>query len=266
MAWRMGQASDGARQVADEVPVALSYNGASYAVLLATPDDLEDFATGFSLTEGIIDAASEIEDMTTHLGNNGIVLRIWLPEARQERLRARQRRMAGPAGCGLCGIESLAEAARKPRRVSANARFLPEDIEDAVAALRDHQPLGDATRAVHAAGFWHPRRGMVAVREDVGRHNALDKLAGCLARMAEPAHEGIVVLTSRVSVELVQKAAVLNAGVLAAVSAPTGLALESAEAAGLTLIAIARDDGFELFTHPDRVLIPELAIVWRSGT
>ncbi len=261
VAWRHGRAAEGTRRVADEVPVALSYNGANYAVLLATPDDLEDFAVGFSLTEGIVDTAAEIEDVTTHLGNNGIVLRIWLPEARQERLRARQRRMAGPAGCGLCGIESLAEAARAPRPVTAAARFLPEDIEDAVAALRAHQPLGDATRAVHAAGFWHPRRGMVAVREDVGRHNALDKLAGQLARAGEAAEEGIVVLTSRVSVELVQKVAAVGAGLLAAVSAPTSLALETAEAAGLTLVAVARDDGFELFTHPERVLIPELALI-----
>ena len=260
IAWRHGQAHEGCRQLADEVPVALSYNGASYAVMLATPNALEDFATGFSLTEGIVDSAAEIEDITTHLGNNGIVLRIWLPDGRRDRLKARQRRMAGPAGCGLCGIESLAEAARAPRRITAAACFLPEDVEDAVAALREHQPLGRATHAVHAAGFWHPRRGMVAVREDVGRHNALDKLAGHLARTGEPAHEGIVVLTSRVSVELVQKTARIGAGLLAAVSAPTTLALEAAEAANLTLVAVARDDGFELFTHPERLLIPDMAV------
>lgn len=255
LSWRRGHATPGQRSVAEEVPVALAYNGASYAVLLATPDDLEDFATGFSLTEGIIDRADEIEEVLAIPNADGVVLRIWLRRDRQERLEARRRRLAGPAGCGLCGIESLAEAARAPVHVTAAASFHPEQVEAAIRSLRDHQPLGAKTRAVHAAGFWHPRRGMVAVREDIGRHNALDKLAGALARSSHDPGEGILVLTSRVSVELVQKAARCGAGLLAAVSAPTALAVRTAEAANITLVAVARDDGFELFTHPSRVAL-----------
>ncbi len=245
--------------MAEEVPVALAYNGASYAVMLATPADLEDFATGFSLTEGIVESAAEIEEVEIAQTDAGIVIRIWLPRARHERLIARQRRFAGPAGCGLCGIESLAEAARHPAQVSAAVMFMPEDVEDAVMALRGHQPLGAATRAVHGAGFWHPRHGMSAAREDVGRHNALDKLAGALARSGIDARDGMLVMTSRVSVELVQKASQIGAGLLVAISAPTTLAIETADAAQLTLVAVARDDGFEVFTHPRRILLPEPA-------
>ncbi len=258
LAWRSGAPAPGQRMVAEEAPVALGYNGATHAVMLATPADLEDFAIGFSLTEGIVASPAEIEEIVVVPHTDGVVLRIWLTGDRHDRLLLRQRRMAGPAGCGLCGIESLAEAARQVPPVAATTRFRPADIEDAVAGLRRHQPLGEATRAVHAAGFWTPYDGMVAVREDVGRHNALDKLAGALARRSRTATDGILAITSRVSVELVQKAARIGAGVLVAVSAPTSLAIRTAEAAGITLVAVARDDGFELFTHPDRLEAPAL--------
>lgn len=253
LAWRHGQAVAGDRVLAEEVPVAFSYNGAGYAVLLATPADLQDFATGFSLSEGIITHRGEIEEVVVVPHSDGVMLRIWLAGDPRERLVLRQRRMAGPAGCGLCGIESLAEAARQPARVVAAATFTPDDIANAVSSLREHQPLGDETRAVHAAGLWRPGVGMVAVREDVGRHNALDKLGGALAGADHGAAEGILVLTSRVSVELIQKAARFGVGVIAAVSAPTALAVRTAEAANITLAAIARDDGFEVFTHAGRI-------------
>ncbi len=235
------------------MPVALVYDGSTHAVMMATPSDLKDFALGFSLTEGVIARADEILSLETHTHADGIELRLWLIPARRDALARRRRAIVGPTGCGLCGVESLAEARAPPPRVGEGRAFTPAEIATAVAALRDHQPLGAATRAVHAAALWTPATGIVAAREDVGRHNALDKLAGALAAAAIDPVGGILLLTSRVSVELVQKAARIGATAIAAVSAPTALALRTAEAANITLIAVARDDGFELFTHPRRV-------------
>lgn len=255
-AWRRGRWEQGARQVAEETAVALTYNRATYAVMMATPADLEDFAVGFSLAEGVVERAGEIEEIeiVEAAPGDGVEARMWVAPERAEAMGERRRTIAGPTGCGLCGLDSLAQALRPPPRVAPGLlRVAPAEIEAAVAALAPGQALGRATRAVHAAGFWRPGRGLVALREDVGRHNALDKLAGALARAGEDAAAGMVVMTSRISVELVQKAARMGAGVLVAVSAPTGLALRVAEAVGITLIAVAREDGFELFTHPERV-------------
>ena len=183
---------------------------------------------------------------------------MWLDDADAERLNERRRYIAGPTGCGLCGIESLEQAMRPAAAVAQTSRFAPAQIMQAVAAIAPAQTLNHETRAVHAAAFWHPASGLVALREDVGRHNALDKLVGALARQSITAAGGIVVLTSRVSVEMVQKSAVLGAEVIAAVSAPTALAVRTADVAGITLIGIARADGFEVFTHADRIA-PEAA-------
>ena len=253
-AWRGGGWERGVRQIAEESAVAISYNRATHAVMMATPADLEDFAVGFSLAEAVVESVAEIEEIEIVAAPEGIEARLWIAPERVEALGERRRAMAGPTGCGLCGLDSLAQALRPPPPVRAKLVVSPREIEAAVASLGPAQPLGRLTRAVHAAGFWRVGYGLVAVREDVGRHNALDKLAGALARDGEAPASGLVVMTSRISVELVQKVARMGAGMLVAVSAPTGLALRVAEAAGLSLAAVAREDGFELFTHPERVL------------
>jgi FdhD protein len=251
-AWRNGSMLLGERTLAEEVPVAFSYDGATHAVLMATPDDLEDFALGFSYTEGIITGAGEIAELEAVGVADGIVLRMWLTGNQSDAFAARRRRFVGPAGCGMCGLESLAEANRRIPAVGRGSRVDRQQIAAAVAALPACQQLNMRTRAVHAAAFWRPDRSLV-LREDVGRHNAFDKLAGALLHRGEPAADGIVVLSSRISIELVQKAGMLGAAIVAGVSAPTALAVRVAEAVGLTLVGIARDDGFEVFTHPERI-------------
>ena len=251
-AWRNGSTILGERTLAEEVPVAFSYDGTTHAVLMATPDDLEDFALGFSYTEGIITKAAEIAELAIVSVAAGIVLRMWLTGDRSDVFAARRRRFVGPAGCGMCGLESLAEANRTIPMSGYDFQVSRQEIEQAVAALPASQPLNMQTRAVHAAAFWQPDQGLV-LREDVGRHNALDKLAGALLHTGWSASEGVIVLSSRISIELVQKSAMMGTAVIVGVSAPTALAVRTAEMAGLTLVGIARDDGFEVFTHPERI-------------
>jgi FdhD protein len=246
-----GRVQQGLRTLPEEVAIALSYNGTTQAVMMATPDSLEDFAVGFTLTEGIA-RPDEIESITPVATDMGIDLQIWLAPRAEARLAERRRTMAGPVGCGLCGIDSLEEATRNLPPVTKSLLLSPSQIHAAVAALPTHQPLHDATHAAHAAAFWTPARGIVALREDVGRHNALDKLAGALSRNAIP-DTGAIVITSRVSIDMVQKCAAIGAPILIAVSAPTVRAVEMAEAASITLVALARPDRFEAFTHTDRI-------------
>jgi FdhD protein len=261
LASRAGRMVAGERFLPEETPIAFTYNGSSHAVMMATPADLEDFAAGFSLTEGIIGAVQDVADLQLVSSQFGVELRMWIPEHRLGLYMARRRRSAGPTGCGLCGVESLSEASRPARRVGAGLRLAPEAISAAVAALPPAQTLNRQTRATHAAAFWQPKNGMIAVREDVGRHNALDKLVGTLARRQIDGESGVVLLTSRVSVEMVQKTAVLGASILVAVSAPTALAVRVAQACGMTLVAIARDRDFETFSHPNRISRPDLQVV-----
>ena len=250
--WRNGSSLLGERALAEEVPVAFSYNGVAHVVLMATPDDLEDFAFGFTYTEGIITAPDEIAELAVVSVGDGIVLRMWLRGAQSDAFAARRRRFVGPAGCGMCGLESLAEANRAIPVVSCDAQVSRQGIAEAVAAMPARQQLNMQTRAVHAAAFWRPGRELV-LREDVGRHNALDKLTGALLHTGQSAALGIIVLSSRISIELVQKAGMMGATIVVGVSAPTALAVRTAESIGLTLVGVARNDGFEVFTHPERI-------------
>jgi FdhD protein len=224
---------------------------------MATPDDLEDFAIGFSVTEGIVGAPGEIAELSVVSTADGIVLRMWLSGSRSDALAARRRRFVGPAGCGMCGLESLAEANRALPVSRHDMHVTNKDIQEAVAALKLSQTLNVQTRSVHAAAFWQPGHELL-VREDVGRHNALDKLAGALLREGRTAAHGIIVLSSRISIELVQKAAMIGAAIVVGISAPTALAVRTAEAVGMSLVGIARDDGFEIFTHSDMIVFPQV--------
>jgi FdhD protein len=250
--------SDGrhdARVLAEECPVALVYDGTTAAVLMATPADLTDLALGFSLTEGIVGDLGEIEELTVVPGPDGIELRLWLRPNAGRRLKERRRHLVGPTGCGLCGIDSLREAGRIAQPVEQPLFLRSDQITRAVAALTEAQILNHKTHAAHAAGFFEPGGRTMMVREDVGRHNALDKLAGALAKEGRPGRAGAVILTSRISVEMVQKAAAIGSTVVVAMSAPTALAVRTAEASGITLVGIARGDEFETFSHPTRVLL-----------
>lgn len=250
---RDGILSNGARSVPEEVPVALTFNGTTHAVMMASPTDIPAFALGFALTEGIVATPDEILSREVIVLEAGIEARMWIAEEKMKHLSARRRALAGPTGCGLCGVESLIEAVKPAAHVTAAATFAPEVLLGAMAALGPLQALNRETRAVHAAALFEPGRGILALAEDVGRHNALDKLVGLAAEAGFDTARGLLLLTSRVSIEMVQKAAVLGVGVMAAVSAPTSLAIRTAEAAGITLCAIVRDDGFEIFTHPGRI-------------
>jgi FdhD protein len=252
-AWRRTGVSDGVRAIPEEAALALTYNGGTHAVMMGTPCDLEDFAVGFSLNAGVIERADEIESLEIVEVENGIELQMWLAPDRAARLSERRRLIAGPTGCGLCGIDSIAEAIRPAAIVGSGPRFSSDQIMTAMRSIPALQKVNIETHAVHAAAFWTPEDGIVALREDVGRHNALDKLAGVLACRNARTDNGMVMLTSRVSIELVQKTAAIGASLLVAISAPTTLAVHTAEAAGITLVAIARHDGFEVFTHADRV-------------
>ena len=251
--WSGGTLSAGQRVIPDEVPIALTYDGSSYAVMMATPSDLADFALGFSLSEGVVDDASEIESLEIIEVDGGIEARMWLKPAASARNRGRSRTILGPTGCGLCGVDSIAQALKPLQTIgSAALRVVGAELVAAMAELQKRQVLNTQARAVHAAGLWLGQDDLL-VREDVGRHNALDKIIGAAASAGTATSAGIVLLTSRVSVELVQKTARLGAPIIAAISAPTALAVRMAEEAGITLTAVLRGEDFEIFTRPERI-------------
>ena len=253
--WRHGAVSAEIDHLAEEVPVALEYNGISHAVMLATPADLEDFAIGFSLTEGVVESARDIYGIDVETSANGLTVKLEIATAAFVELKGRRRALAGRTGCGLCGTESLDEVMRAPQRVQSTAAFDPMVFDAAFATLHKRQALLRDTGATHAAA-WLRADGVVAlVREDVGRHNALDKLAGALAHGNEDVSGGAVIVTSRASYEMVLKTATIGAGILAAVSGSTALAVRLAESAGVTLAGFVRGGSLVAYTHPQRLQI-----------
>lgn len=241
------------RALAAEAPVNLVYGSVPHAVMMATPADLEDFAYGFSLTEGIVDSVDEIRATRVEMAEDGLRLHVDLAPGRLREHLARKRAISGRTGCGVCGIEDLAQLPRAGGRAASEVRIALPAIARALSELDRAQVLGAETRAVHAAAWARRDGSLAAVREDVGRHNALDKLIGALMRAGTPADEGFLVITSRCSFEMVEKAARLGAAVIVAISAPTSLALERARSYGLTLCAIARADTVTVFTGAERL-------------
>lgn len=238
--WRAGATSAATDRVAVEVPVALSYNGVSHTVMLASPRDLEDFALGFSLTEGIVQTPREMRDIEIETTNKGVLVHMTIASERFETLKDRRRSMAGRTGCGLCGAESLDQVVRPLPPVSATTRFTPEAIQRAAGEMGGWQVLQKETGATHAAAWFDEAGKIHALREDVGRHNALDKLIGALAKAPADVPAGAFMVTSRASYEMVQKSVSAGVGLLAAVSAPTAFAIERAEDWNLTLVGFVR--------------------------
>jgi FdhD protein len=251
--WRGQQHTIQQDYIAEEVPVALVYNGEPHVVMLATPANIEDFALGFSITEGIIRDPSELLSVHVYNRSNGIEARIKIPEARFEKLAGKGRNLTGRTGCGLCGATTLQQAVRDAKTVNGDLKLTAAELYQALNEIRQLQKLNQLTGAVHAAAWIVPGHGVQYIREDVGRHNALDKLIGLLLRLGRNPASGFLIMTSRASYELVQKAAGVGITLLAAMSAPTGLAIRLAEEAGITLVGFARDDQHVVYSHPERL-------------
>lgn len=239
--------------VAEELPVALEYNGIAHAVMLATPSDLEDFAVGFSRTEGIVDDVAQIFDCEQVQSAQGYTLSLQIASSCLGRLKQRRRSLAGRTGCGLCGTESLEHALRFPPALQTDTCFEASAVARALGNLRDRQLLLGLTGATHAAAWCDAAGGIALVREDVGRHNALDKLVGALLRARVPAGDGFILISSRASYEMVQKAATAGVTVLAAVSGVTALAIDVADKAGVALLGFARGDDVCIYSHAEKI-------------
>ncbi len=242
--WAAGGVEQGLRRVPEEVPVALRVNCEDYAVMLASPADLEDFTYGFLLTERLIEHPADVRELGIVEREEGIVVRVEVNAGVGTKRQSGGRRLAGSTSCGLCGVEALRDAVRPVRRVQPAAGISAHAVRRAVSTLRDWQPLNASTGALHAAAFARVGGEIVIAREDVGRHNALDKLIGAMARAQHSPGDGFAVMSSRCSYELVQKAACFGIGMLCTVSAPTALAIRLAADAGMTLISLARPDSF----------------------
>ncbi|MEX0808191.1 MAG: formate dehydrogenase accessory sulfurtransferase FdhD [Dongiaceae bacterium] len=252
---RNGQETALPQVVAAEVPIALSYNGRSHVVMMGTPSDLEDFAVGFSLAEGIVDDVDEIEDIACSDSGKGMRVSVAIPPAWAARIENQQRNLAGRTGCGLCGVTTIEQALRPLPTIPPGPSIAASAIAAALDDLPRHQSINRETGAVHAAAFADRDGTLLVVREDVGRHNALDKLTGALARAGIDPSDGFAIVTSRCSMEMVQKAATVGFPLLVAISAPTSLAIELAEGCGLTLVAFARGGGFNIYAHGERLSV-----------
>jgi FdhD protein len=252
--WRDGRPSATAETIAEETPVAIVYNGIPHVVMMATPQDLEDFVLGFSITEELIRSPADLESVEVVRYSGGIEIQAIVNPACEEVIAGKTRRLTGRTGCGICGADSVAMVLKELHRVEDHVSIKPEAIRSALDSLASHQQLNAEAGAVHAAG-WAGLDGTVrVVREDVGRHNALDKLIGALLKAGTDPKSGFVVVTSRASFEMVQKATVLGAPLMAAISGPTGLAVRIAHQAGLTLVGFARPGGHTVYTHGERIV------------
>jgi FdhD protein len=251
--WKQGSHQSRNDEVAAEVPVALTYNKRSHVVMMATPTELEDFATGFSLTEGIINQAADILDSSVIEREKGLELAITVNQECFKQLDSQRRNLVGRTGCGLCGAESLDQAMHHPAAVGSVVSVTNAAIQNAIQSLNDHQPLQAATGALHGAAWCNVDGEILAVREDVGRHNALDKVIGHLSRTGFNADNGFVLVSSRASYEMVYKAAAVGMELLVAVSAPTTLAIDFAHRSGITLVGFGRPGRHNVYTFEGRI-------------
>jgi FdhD protein len=239
--------------IAEEVPVSLVYNGEPHVVMLATPTNLEEFALGFSITEGILKSPEELISTHIYTRANGIEVHLKIPEKNFLCLAEKGRNLTGRTGCGLCGSSTLQQAIRHPDPVTGDLKISENVLASSLAEIKQYQTLNRLTGSVHAAAWVIPGQGVIDVREDVGRHNALDKLIGSLLRSGKNLATGFVIVTSRASYEMVQKTACVGITLLAAISAPTGLAIRLAEESGLTLIGFARENQYVVYSHSQRL-------------
>jgi FdhD protein len=253
--WREGVVQQVSDQVAEEVPVALTYHGVPHVVMLTTPADLEDLAVGFTLSESIVANRDEIRSVEAAQREDGALeVRIGVAADRFSELLRRQRNLTGRTGCGLCGAQTVEEAIRNPPPVKSALMVHSTGLHQALLDLQGRQEINSRTGSVHAAAWVVPNAGIQFVREDVGRHNALDKVIGAVVRAGGDFADGYFIVTSRASYEMVQKAATVGAAFLAAVSAPTAFAIRLAEAAGLTLVGFAREHQHVVYAHPQRLI------------
>ena len=251
--WSAAGVTDRAEQIVEETPVVIVYNAIPHVVMMATPADLEDFVTGFSITEELIRTPVDLREVKVVRYGQGIEVQATVDEACDAVIASRTRRLSGRTGCGICGTDSIDAVLKTLHTVRAGQAVRPAAIEQALAALAGKQQLNAASGAVHAAAWARVDGTVEAVREDVGRHNALDKLIGALLRSRTDPESGFILVTSRASFEMVQKAAVFGAPLLAAISGPTGLAVRVAEQSQMTLVGFARGDRLTIYTHPRRV-------------
>jgi FdhD protein len=250
-----GESSAGEVAISEEVPVSLVYNMRPHVVMMATPSDLEDFAVGFTLTEGIVGSAKEVTSVEVIRHAQGIEVQLMIDETAGDQLKSRGRSLIGRTGCGLCGVESIQDALRELQPVNSDLRISIESLYRAEQELPALQTWNRETGSLHAAAWATPDGVPRVAREDVGRHNALDKVIGALARAGTDPATGFFVLTSRASYELVQKVVAMGAPLLATVSRPTGLAIRLAEATNLTLVALLRGRSANVYAHPERLAV-----------
>lgn len=253
--WRQGTGQEASDSVAEEVPIAMHYNGHPFAVMMATPCDLEDFALGFSLSEALIKQPCQLLGVDIHHHMEGIELAMRVsPDAPAAHLSPEHERLLpGRGGCGICGTRMLEDAVRAPAPLTHTRTFSVTALRHALDALPEHQPMNALTGATHAAAWADAEGNILLVREDVGRHNALDKLIGVMCREDHAADAGMLLISSRASYEMVTKAARAGIGLIAAISAPTALAIGLARSAGICLVGFARANGYNVYSMEDRL-------------